>query len=60
MPPVGKAASHTAATAARSARNSPPSTTAAAVVDGGEFRAERAAVAAVWDAAFPTGGTGGV
>ena len=32
----------------------------AAVVDGSEFRAERAAVAAVWDAAFPTGGTGGV
>ena len=32
----------------------------ASVVDGSEFRAERAAVAAVWDAAFPTGGAGGV
>ena len=31
-----------------------------AVVDGSEFRAERAAVAAVWDAAFPAGGAGGV
>ncbi|MFM7708173.1 MAG: bifunctional [glutamate--ammonia ligase]-adenylyl-L-tyrosine phosphorylase/[glutamate--ammonia-ligase] adenylyltransferase [Gammaproteobacteria bacterium] len=31
-----------------------------AVVDGSEFRAERAAVAAVWDAAFPAAGTGGV
>jgi glutamate-ammonia-ligase adenylyltransferase len=29
-----------------------------AVVDGSEFRAERAAVAAVWDAAFADGGAG--
>jgi glutamate-ammonia-ligase adenylyltransferase len=31
-----------------------------AVVDGSEFRAERTAVAAVWDDAFPTTGAGGV
>jgi glutamate-ammonia-ligase adenylyltransferase len=31
-----------------------------AVVDGSEFRAERAAVAAVWDAAFPEAAGEGV